>query len=290
MENTDNRKNTILIIGNGYDIASGYKTRYSDFVADETFKRLIDNNLLCKHINEIDSHKYWVELEVELYKYSNKLASPGTEANPDDTRKFYDDYIELKLALQDYLIKQYTVHIPKDEINTYNNLMKLQNNWIQTNQVKEIIIFNYTQNTWLNFNKYIDKDLFKQVHGKIDPQKKEMTEKIVLGIDEIMKVNKDHSFLYKASDRNLRIDGLSKSIETAEKYIFFGCSFGETDYWYYSKILNQKNKEFEIYHFGKNGLTEIINNIKTIYGCLMDFKNDNQCSFFDSSRLSEIIK
>lgn len=43
--------NTLVFVGNGFDVAHGYKTRYKDFYSgcDELNKLANNDNLLCQH-------------------------------------------------------------------------------------------------------------------------------------------------------------------------------------------------------------------------------------------------
>lgn len=76
--------NIILVIGNGFDIANGYQTRYGDFLSftksiyeketpsngnEARYKEIIENNSFIKHFidykNKLDN---WVDVEKEMYR------------------------------------------------------------------------------------------------------------------------------------------------------------------------------------------------------------------------------
>lgn len=65
---------TLIIVGNGLDLATGHKTSYSDFVKSENFKELINsNNHLARFLLDKKNIQNWIDLEMELYNYSITL-------------------------------------------------------------------------------------------------------------------------------------------------------------------------------------------------------------------------
>ena len=65
---------SILIIGNGFDLNLGLKTSYQNFIASHVFKNLVDgNNQLCKYLNNQNELNRWIDIENELKKYSRDV-------------------------------------------------------------------------------------------------------------------------------------------------------------------------------------------------------------------------
>lgn len=101
MSSTD--KNVVLVIGNGFDIANGYKTRYSDFLG--FIKSQLNNNIQtikCEEsfINEAKSNNFikhflayerqletWVDVEKEMNRIVNAIKNIYNE----DSRHFTID-------------------------------------------------------------------------------------------------------------------------------------------------------------------------------------------------------
>ena len=86
--------NVTFIIGNGFDINLGMKTRYSDFYKwyiekDEYFARVIKNHLS----NGIST---WADLELELGKFTAKLSE-------NDIEMFISEKDRLDISLCEYL-------------------------------------------------------------------------------------------------------------------------------------------------------------------------------------------
>lgn len=278
---------TIIFIGNGYDLACDYATSYAEFVKSEYFTNLISkNNNLCLFINEKYNIQNWVDLEVELYNYSVELTQKHKSRNKDIANEFKREYKSLCNALQVYISQ---INTTRDRINKSKDIKELQRVWNAENDIIKIIEFNYTPFLWLNFQgTIIDPKKYHRLHGSIDVGQDTSKNKIVFGIDESMRVDDLHGFLYKSTNENIKIETVKQMILDAEKYIFFGCSFGKTDYWYYKNIFNQKNKIYEIYDItDKNAICE---RIHSVCGSIMDFKSDNNLKIYNTSSLKELVK
>lgn len=285
---------TLILIGNGYDVAMSYKTRYSDFIGSTYFPNKIKNSL-CEYISDASKrHEKWIDLEMELYDYSLELTSRygdhGREAEI-EARKFKTEYEELRKALNSYInYANSSISVDSDGSRNINSLDSLFFDWIETSQNRtvDVISFNYTR-TLENkrFQNYIQR---LQIHGCINFQPKE--DNIVLGIDESMKVSSLHSFLNKSLSDNIKNIDFPKLVLNAERYIVFGSSLGKTDDWYYKKIFNrdQKGKVFEIYYYGVEEKDSIKSRIFELTGSNNDFNQTNKLQLYDSSDLQEAIE
>ena len=65
----------ILVIGNGFDLAQGYKTHYCDFVSftksaeeikDEKIKKICSENPFIKHFQKMEKLRNWIDVEKEI--------------------------------------------------------------------------------------------------------------------------------------------------------------------------------------------------------------------------------
>ena len=67
----DYKYNQAFIIGNGFDIANGFPTSYGDFLESTDFKNLLSqDNQLAKYIRDKRNEAKWVDMEIEIGKYS----------------------------------------------------------------------------------------------------------------------------------------------------------------------------------------------------------------------------
>ncbi len=278
-------KETLLLIGNGFDVAHGYRTKYVNFVNSEFFKALEGGYFHTHIINVLkDENCRWVDLEIELYNYSLKL----TENYECATETFKQEFFNLSKALQDYLT---SLNATEPVGNPTPEISKLIELWTKYENIVATICFNYSQFFSLECQDEYSpiQGGIKKVHGKVYPLRGNTNNSIVLGIDDSMAVNPLHNFLYKSHNENLQIEGIGDLIMSAEKYIIFGCSLGCTDEWYFRKVFSQKGKTFEVYYYGEKEKYEILNRIHILSGGTMDLSNDN-LKLYDSSNLSELNK
>jgi len=83
----------IIIIGNGFDLNLGLKTRYSDFINSDHFRQKKEDNMLFQYLDTQNVEKKgWIDAEIELKNY--------TKLKPEN---YYDEFIELKNTLTQYL-------------------------------------------------------------------------------------------------------------------------------------------------------------------------------------------
>lgn len=274
----------MVFIGNGFDVAHGYKTSYKDFYENsKELKRLSQQgNQLCKHIIDNVDGELWKDLEYGLYEYSKQITADDRIDNKHSSEQFKTEFKELKNALFLYL---------KEEINTSKSgnpgywVGKISQVWECLDY--QIVSFNYTHivaaysadaklyNSNLSFNK--EKIIFQ--HGSIyNPEKgtDNPTDYIVLGIDDIQRVEKAHSFLYKSRQKIFNIIDLMNYINTKDVYIIYGCSMGLTDDFYFRKLFeSKKDKLFIIYGYGEKSLSDVMDNVGAYTGGINSYQIDN---------------
>lgn len=280
-------KKLVIFIGNGYDKAYQYKTGYDNFIESAIFLDLVGNNKLATHIKEIFSIKKWADLESELFNYSKLITKIHGEGNEVQAKLLENEFYELKRSIYKYL---------QNSSNGYSNkvLDELQKEWIYNNSELqiEIICFNYTPtiNTSIYNLHLTDKCKIHHIHGYLNYNLADATDAIVLGIDETMRVEENHGFLYKSKSESLDIKGIKEIINSSEKYIIFGCSLGETDTWYFKDIFKCKKKSFGIYYHGPSDYKYITDRIIELSGSLHTFRSENEVFFYDSNDLLNHVK
>jgi len=278
--------NTLILLGNGFDVAYKFKTKYCEFVESEYFQNLLSSNSLCKKIQSVKEHNNCFDLEMELYNYSLALTEDygreGKEAE-ENAKIFKREYKELKAALQQYikLANEGKTDPSFDKI--------IHKYWLPLSANTHIISFNYTAYSLTKFASLLTNKNINQVHASVNYNLADKKDTIVLGIDESMKVSKLHSFLYKSHDPNINIREFPELVNKANRYIIYGCSLGETDEWYFKQIFKQKGKLFEVYYYGDNE-DEIISRIHELSGSLSDFKGSNTLRMYDASNKESEIK
>jgi|GEM_PF-3649694 hypothetical protein len=270
------KSKTTLFIGNGYDVAYGFKTSYTDFLSSKNFDYQVNSgNKLCAFIKEQQKKGDWVDIEICLYDYS-KTISPGDVTR---IKNFKSDYSILCKAIISYL---------KTAVQGISNerLRNLQREWCANYPNMDVISFNYTPMLDSNLRILGFKGTTKYVHGTISYDDDDVSDSIVLGIDGTMKVEEPFSFLYKAANSNINIRNIKQIINSSNNYIIYGCSMGITDRWYFKDIFTSKDKNVTLYYYGQENKTKIINRIIDLSNdSLADFKSLNTLNILDSKKI-----
>ena len=297
LANTGENKDThsIIILGNGFDVALGYPTKYSQFYENSDLLRdyAYKGNTLCKHILENVEGELWSDLERGLYQYSLRLTKEYGEGNKGQAEKFEKEFKELRKALFNYLD---SVAGNSVEFDVQHPAIGLNIEWHELQP--QYLTFNYSINTAvtadmnqrciLNANDSINERRFIYQHGSIynsQEGKNHTPENIILGIDpDSQSVEPAHSFLYKNKQKLHDLSSTKNYIKEKNFYVVYGCSIGDSDATYFRAIFNhnQNNKIFLIYGYGSEAIENIKSNIERICKISIDdLCTNNYVEFFD---------
>ena len=285
----------MIFIGNGFDVAHGYKTKYSEFYANSfELKELASNgNILCQHILDNVKGDLWQDLECGLYEYSKSLTLKYGEGDKKSSTIFKQEFSELRSALFNYLKKASNVSITNNPGYFVGELSKV---WARLDY--QIVSFNYTPivaaytndanlySSNLSFNK---EKIVYQPGCMYNPERgiDNTAEDIVLGIDDNQKVERLHSFLYKSLQKISDNTDLVDAMREKNIYIVFGCSLGPSDHNYFSTLFdaNMRDKTYIIYGHGNDALESIKAYAMEYTGGIYNFqtKNHNKIHFIDDS-------
>lgn len=283
--------NKAFIIGNGFDKANGMPTGYGDFIESLNFKKLLSHN----HLAEFIFKKYyndakWVDIEIEIGKYSYNLgeAYKGNSFK-EETERFRNEYNELTNALYWYIdnIRSWEKNSHMDDlVKTWKNSL--------CGKVPEqafFVTFNYMLWDGITLQDKMPNDRFinnypLSIHGKTQYDAN-ATPQIVLGVDEKSIYCKEHKFIVKAYNPYCEANIYFKHIYNANYITIFGCSMGDTDQRYFSRLFSHaKEKTFDIYCYGADGEIDTKANISAI--CDFDkFIKENNVNFLDSKSFSD---
>lgn len=291
----------LILIGNGFDVAHGFKTRYSDFYNNcEELKSLANNgNLLCQHILNNVTGDMWQDLECGLYDYSKELTKEHGNNDKVSSEVFRIEFLQLRGCLFSYIRKAIN-NSPSD--NPGHFIAKLTEEWLRMNY--QILTFNYsyvvaayTQDALKSkkdFSFNSESIIFQ--HGSLYNHELETfndADKIVLGIDDAQKVDRSHSFLYKSMQNIHNIKNFIRLIKEKELYIIYGCSMGASDAFYFRRLFGKtcKNKTFLIYAYGRKALDSIKENIHEFTEGLSMYiaETNNDIIFIDCSNQKKAL-
>ncbi|MBP1614196.1 MAG: hypothetical protein H6Q13_1644 [Bacteroidetes bacterium] len=276
---------TVLIVGNGFDLNLGLKTSYDDFMKSKEFDDL-SNNSLVDHLRKKKVSTSWIDIENELTAYSHSIFIREYVRDKMEQRKLRiinlrSEYQSLCSALKLYL-------------NKCNNISGYPNNTAITaldNALETwptyILTFNYT-----NTIESILKDAsYREYQYKINHIHGSLSSKIVFGVEDTAKLEKDHIFLHKSYSQNCNIQGVNLIFNSADNFIFFGYSLGQTDHSYFDDFLkaqtlpNAKKKSFIFYHYGEEAYDDLIWQLKVLTGNRLSYlKNYNDLKFINIKR------
>ncbi len=273
--------NILFLIGNGFDLNLGMKTRYSDF-----YKHYVSiktsSSLIQKLKNEIGGNlENWSDLELALGEYTRNLSSTE-EFNEvfEDIEDSLADYLELvesnfdfkqfdgKKLYKYFVFPEYSLP-PADK----NRLKSFKNKWSHSRWNLNIITFNYTQSLEKLIN-YTGKSLqindftnrsnnspvvfqkLEHVHGYIN-------ERMVMGVNDVSQVsNSDfHSnqdvieSLIKSecnqAQKHTMDNWCKDQISKANLICIFGSSIGDTDNLWWQLMGEQLKRDCYLIIFEK---------------------------------------
>lgn len=264
--------NVLYLIGNGFDLNLGMKTRYSDFY--NYYSSVKSSSALIQKLkSEIDSNiENWSDLELAIGEYTSKISS---------TEEFNEIFDDIEDRLADYLesiennfdfnkidgnkLYKYFV-FPESSLPTIdkNKVLEFKGNWRNNQQDICVITLNYTfsmekligykgkpislndQIRHLSYPVYIQK--IEHVHGFYN-------ERMVMGVNDISQIS-NHDFhnnqdvietLIKNDCNQAQkhaIDDWCKSqIKKAQLICVFGSSIGDTDNIWWELIGEQLKRD-----------------------------------------------
>ena len=257
--------NILFLIGNGFDINLGLKTKYSDFYkyyqTTESINETIEN--LKKNISE--KHENWSDLELAIGNYCKNLKDIN------DLDIVIEDLGE-KLSI--YLQQQETNFsfdkIDKDKLVRSlafpeksllpvdrNEIFEFKNKWHTSPWNVNIISFNYTNSIEKILDENYENRQLGNHHGKAIDLKKVyhvhglMENRMILGVNDTSQINnpsfhKDidilETIIKPESNKAVKdnIDTLCKTeISKANLICIFGSSLGKTDNMWWELIANR---------------------------------------------------
>lgn len=229
----------VLILGNGFDIDLGLKSKYSDFIESEEWKsriKLINTKFskfeffnkysLLKYIDNASRESNWFDLEEELRNYARR------------NQRFPDNLLEIVQNEFDWLrndLKDYLVRISSDfQVNKEKMAYVLMDSLNKLSSEVKVLSFNYTNCFHLCNIPLKDNVSFANVHNSI------YDDDIVLGFSRtpMDMVNPGFSFFYKYNMLQ-KATHIHEYLKDAHEVVFFGHSMNYMDYCYFEDFFKQ---------------------------------------------------
>ena len=244
--------NTVIVLGNGFDLDLGLRTSYSDFIngtylnRDES-KRERTNPLIDAMLDKYKDAG-WIDIEGFLRAYALDYSDKVIETG----RNIQSEYDKLCSDLNSYM---YADKYPNGTAGVYNihsSAFKLLH--FAMNQDAEIYSLNYTDlKAIMDFES--EENVFTAnityMHGKCASEYARGEVPIILGIDPAP-VREEFKCMIKLTSKHYN-PGIISALDNAQNVIFFGVGFGITDEAYFKgffrKILNGESGNIRIFVF-----------------------------------------
>lgn len=251
---------TVFLIGNGFDLSCGMKTRYSDMYKEYCKILPNDSSLIKKFKSDIQKDVYnsWADFELGMAKYASELSNEDDFIFClNDFKRFLIDYLKTE---QNNFFKKFEDNIPlnislQDEAKRslsdyYKGISNNLERKIKENEAKDIkiICFNYTRVLWFLSKPALTTDSlyeydFVQIHGSLNDE-------TVMGIDNESQIKTTfpitnkllRSFvkpLFNDEFDSFRNSRAERFIETADVICVYGLSLGDSDYKWRELILKR---------------------------------------------------
>lgn len=223
----------VFIIGNGFDLDLGLKTRYADFAGSKywpdeysfRFSRLGDRLNHEKQLNK------WLDLELLLKKYSEVIrGSLVLQTNPVEDRTSFSLLCD---GLTQYLQDEQEKAVKTDSVAAVVLKAIIQNGYFNS-----IYSYNYTDLYKIAEKLKISKQFdYANVHGKLQDNS------IILGVTDRAELREGYSFLYKTFSSHYKSYPVQYDLLEADEVVFFGHSLGENDYHYFQAFFRKQCDE-----------------------------------------------
>lgn len=225
---------SLLILGNGFDLDLGLHTRYSEFWESERWRELkvtCPEPYLIKSLERYRITHNWFDLESGLLEGAKDLK--GRIRGRFDATNYYESFQILIKELRAYIEQQQEHFTP-----TKNSVAERMLKAIDRKQLfKCIYTFNYTDIGYLSQHFHVSELPFVEyIHGSLDPR-----EQIILGIEmeDFTSIPPQLTFLIKSNSPYYRFTNLLRDLVLAEHVVFFGHSINGMDFPYFKDFFTQ---------------------------------------------------
>ena len=270
----ESKCDTMLVIGNGFDLSLGLKTSYGDFISylKKHFARNFDSKIL-DYLFKRKQERNWIDIENELKKYEYYSRSYGYPYS------LKDDYKYLCLLLFVYLAD--LIDGSKDKALNANPQLISALNQTESNGLF-ILNFNYTDTVYALFDNEPTFPVIKHhIHGSLKD-----CDNIVFGVEDGYKLKQEHSFLYKSHNRVLNVNHLNERFEDAKHILFYGYSLGQTDHSYFEDFFREQStkgcerKKFDFFYYDEAAYDDLFWQLRKLTNNRMvQFKTFNEVNF-----------
>jgi hypothetical protein len=250
----------VFIIGNGFDLDLGLKTRYSDFAKSQEWNKLYALNKwsegsMAIYLKNQAEKENWFDIEQCIADYVHKKEYDSDFTFVDEDRAYF-------MTLKDYLDNYLTSCLLDWEPHTdslASELIKMSNNG---ESFDAIYCFNYTS---YDMNDTLTSNIpnlynVKYVHNQ--------GARLVLGINEDGISCREYSFVKKVNHSFYPSTNIIPDLDKATQVIIFGHSLNKIDWVYFknfflqsSETISEPKRIITIVSKDQSSLLQIKNNL-----------------------------
>ena len=252
---------SILVIGNGFDLDLGLKTKYSDFAKSKYWPQVDFERLPCTSdgiILDLDAEpksifmkdyietirtsvleeNTWFDLERELLNFATNIAPKNTFNTAKDDR-FYFSNLQSGLS----------VFIEQEQNRTSIKKDCCAAAVLKANCFDLIYSFNYTNINQFRKTLGLYQEIpCQHIHGNLS------NDSIILGVDETQ-LPTGYEWLHKTSSRHYPYHDVYNSLTEAKDVVFFGLSFGSIDFIYFERYFKELSTGKAVAENSKQNIT-----------------------------------
>lgn len=279
----------LLIIGNGFDIDLGLRTRYSDFANSESWEKLTGstfgfNQDLLAALIAARQKEAWFDIEKTMNDYVRAIRPHELTTGLVEMDK--SCFADVTKALSEYLKEEQTTRTLK------------ANNYAA--QVLRLTVkaggfgyytFNYTSLSRIarSCGIAIDESRITHVHGSLE------NDSIILGVltDPANQLHEQYSFMYKDNSRFYMSNNMYEDFDKADDIIFFGHSINGMDFPYFKDFFikqsgmggEYKSKHITIFTYDDDSNQQIRNSIRNAQVDLTQLFRRNNISIIQTKQM-----
>ena len=230
---------TVIVIGNGFDLDLGWDTSYKSFyIKHDGWKmhRRDEDDLFQYVIKQVPGN--WFDFERTLHEYAlHRSETPFTIGVNDKIDRDIQDYNTFKTQLMDFISES-----SKGPVKMYSHAYRLLEAYVEAKKNKTsdiffpIKLFSYNYTPLLNVIHQIDSSVkvgYIPVHGIVEKRN------IIFGFHDDLGIPKEYRPLQKSMDENYMSSDVVRESLQAKTIIFFGLSLGYIDGVYFKNLLEQ---------------------------------------------------
>lgn len=279
----------ILIIGNGFDIDLGLRTRYSDFAKSNIWEKLMRNTYgfdqdLLAALRKAKEKEAWFDIEKTMNEYVRAIRPESLTTDLVDKDK--KNFIEVTKALDKYLKNE-----QKSRTLESNHYAAQVLRLIADVGGFEYYTFNYTSlgDIATSCGIKIDTSRITHVHGSLE------NDSIILGVltDPANQLHEQYSFMYKDNSRFYMSNNMYEDFDKADDIIFFGHSINGMDFPYFKDFFikqsgmggEYKSKHITIFTYDDDSNQQIRNSIRNAQVDLTQLFRRNNISIIQTKQM-----